>query len=186
MLSGKALEDAIAVIITRPHGGTYFRATALRYAADPLGKKRPLVAAAQRFNRQGGSRILYLGDDHQSSMEEAIRGFSVPPRALTVVPVQVNLNALLDLRDPAVLTSLGTDASELARNFRPLNATGQEAPSQALGEACSSSGLIDGLLYPSLALSGSTCLAVIEKALQPLGSSLSVNDPHSGLVDRLP
>jgi len=40
----------------------------LRYAGDPLGKRRPIVA--QRFNLAGGARVLYLAEDQVTSLHE--------------------------------------------------------------------------------------------------------------------
>lgn len=61
MLGGGALGRAIASLPTRPRRGTFFRATLLVHARDPLGKARPIIR--QRFNVAGGARVLYLGDD---------------------------------------------------------------------------------------------------------------------------
>jgi hypothetical protein len=62
VLSGAALDEAIRNLPSRPLRNTFFRAMALRFHSDPLGKKRRINA--QRFNITGGARVLYLGEDH--------------------------------------------------------------------------------------------------------------------------
>jgi hypothetical protein len=100
------------------------------------------------------------------------------------VPVQFNLKAVVDLREPETQKLLDTDADELRINFR---ASGpRAAPTQILGERCAVWGGIDGFLYESAALAGNADLAVFESALRALGSSLRVFDPINKLHDKLP
>ena len=68
MLSGVSLDKAIGQLISRPFRHTFFRAMPLRFAQDPLGKRRPIVA--QRFNLAGGPRVLYLGEDQIACLHE--------------------------------------------------------------------------------------------------------------------
>jgi RES domain-containing protein len=181
VLSGASLDKAIQQLISRPFRHTYFRAMPLRYARDPLGKRRPIVA--QRFNLTGGARVLYLAEDHVTCLHE-IQAFGWPPSATAIVPVQFDLKAIVDLRDPSVQTILQTNSSEIAMNFRSI--TAGPAPTQILGECCGASGRIDGLLFDSPAMPGKANLAVLEAALTVLGSSLVVNDPTNNLFDSLP
>lgn len=181
MLSGASLDRAIQQLNSRPFRHTYFRAMPLRYARDPLGKRRPIVA--QRFNLAGGARVLYLADDQATCLHE-IQAFGWPPSATVIVPVQFDLRAVVDLRDRTVQAALNTDSRELAANFR--SSTSSPAQTQLLGERCAASGRIDGLLFVSPAMPGKTNLAVFEAALAALGSSLAVNDPNNNLVDALP
>jgi RES domain-containing protein len=181
VLTGVALDNAIRQLISRPLRHTFFRAMPLRHAGDPLGKRRPIVA--QRFNLAGGARVLYLAEDQVTSLHE-IQAFGWPPTATAVVPVQFDLKAVIDLRDPNVQTTLQTSSAEIALNFRSLAAG--PAPTQVLGERCCISGQIDGLLFESPAMPRKANLAVFEAALILLRSSIAVNDPNNNLFDSLP
>jgi len=181
VLSGAPLDHAIQQLNSRPFRHTFFRAMPLRYAGDPLGKRRPIVA--QRFNVAGGARVLYLADDQLTCLHE-IQAFGWPPSATAIVPVQFDLKAVVDLRDPNVQTVLQTNPAEIGMNFRSIMSG--PAPTQLLGESCAASGRIDGLLFDSPAMPGKTDLAVLEVALSLLGSSLAVNDPTNNLFDSLP
>jgi RES domain-containing protein len=153
----------------------------LRHARDPLGKRRPIVA--QRFNLRGGARVLYLGEDQITCLHE-IQAFGWPPSATAIVPVQFDLKAVVDLRDPEVQMVLQTNSAEIMMNFRSI--TSGSAPTQLLGERCLASGRVDGLLFDSSAMPGKAILAVLEIAMAVLGSSLAVHDPSNNLLDSLP
>jgi hypothetical protein len=183
VLTGAPLDAAILQLPSRPKRDTYFRATLFIHGSDPLGKKRPI--RAERFNTAGGARILYLGDDQITCLHET-QALGFPPAVITIVPIQFDLRAVVDLRDPAVQAILQTNPNELSFNFRSLPAGASPAITQTLGERVAASGRIDGLLYESPARPGHIDLAVIEATLAPLGSSLLVNDPNSNLSDRLP
>jgi hypothetical protein len=103
--------------------------------------------------------------------------------ATAIVPVQFDLKAVVDLRDPRVQTILQTSSTEIAMNFRSV--TAGPAPTQRLGERCVASGRIDGLLFDSPAMPGKANLAVLEAALVALGSTLAVNDPANNLLELL-
>lgn len=182
MLTGAPLDAAILKLPSRPRRDTYFRATRLIFASDPLGKRRPIVA--QRFNFAARARVLYLADDQVTALNEA-QAFGFPASSIAIIPVQFDLRAVVDLRDPAVHKLLRTDAVELSLNFRSSPAS-TPAPTQLLGERVAAGLGIDGLLYDSPARPGHVNLAVIEAALNSLGSSLVVNDPRNNLSDALP
>jgi hypothetical protein len=179
MLSGGALDAAVAKLISRPLRGVYFRAMHLAYSHDPLGKNRPINA--QRFNLAGGSRMLYLGSSAAVCLAE-IQALGAPFMT-AIIPVNVTLQAVVDLRDPLVLRTLETTPAELARNFR---LSPGPTPSQELGESVARSGLVDGLLYESLASPGGEDLVVVERALKPNETSLVVDDLKTQFHDRLP
>lgn len=102
-----------------------------------------------------------------------------------IIPVQFDLKAVVDLRDRNAQNSLHTDSKELGLNFGSV--TSGPAPTQMLGERCTASGRIDGLLFESPAMRGKVNLAVLESALTTmLGSTLAVNDPKNNLSDSLP
>jgi RES domain-containing protein len=131
VLSGASLDKAIQQLISRPFRHTFFRAMPLRYARDPLGKRRPIVS--QRFNLTGGARMLYLAEDQVTCLHE-IQAFGWPASAIVIVPVQFDLKAVVDLRDHKLLTLLQTNSAEIAMNFRSI--TPGPAPTQMLGERC--------------------------------------------------
>src|SRR5262245_13444198 len=89
----------------------------LRHVRDPLGKRKPIVA--QRFNLAGGARVLYLPEDPVTCLHE-IQAFGWPPTATAIVPVQFDLKAVVDLRDPTVQRILQTHSGEIALNFRSI------------------------------------------------------------------
>jgi RES domain-containing protein len=183
VLTGAPLDAAVLQLPSRPRRDTYFRATRLVFASDPLGRHRPIVA--QRFNLAGGARVLYLADDQVTALHEA-QAFGFPASSIAIIPVQFDLRAVVELRDSAVHKLLQTDSVELSINFRSVPAGAPRAATQILGERAAASLRIDGLLYESPARPGHFDLAVIEAALRPLGSSLVVNDPNNKLSDALP
>jgi RES domain-containing protein len=183
MIGVTALGALIAQYPSRPLRDTYFRAMALRHHGDPLGRKRPI--ARQRFNVAGGARVLYVGDDQITCLFE-VQAFGFPVTSIAIVPVQFQLNAVLDLRDAALLNALAITPADVAFNFRSLPHGSGPSDMQRLGEAISVSKQVDGLLYESLARPGSTCLAVFEADAVSLGGVVAVNDAQNGLVDRLP
>ena len=183
MLKGNALDAAILRLPSQPLRSTYFRAMPLRFATDPLGVKRPIFA--QRFNVAGGARILYLAEDQLTCLHEA-QLFGSPIVPVALVPIALDLHAIVDLRTREVQKILRTTRTELLFDFRSLATKFQPAPTQVLGEAVAASARIDGLLYESPALAGDADLAIIEKTLLSLGYSVVVTDSSSGLSARLP
>jgi hypothetical protein len=178
-----ALRALVAQHPSRPLRDTFFRAMGLRHGGDPLGRRRPIVN--QRFNVAGGARVLYLGDDQVTCLHE-VQAFGFPPAAVAIVPVQLQLRAVLDLRDTALVEALAITQADIAFNFRGLRAGSPPSDMQRLGEALAASGKVDGLLYESIARpGGSLCLAVFEAGVQALGSAVAVYDHVNHLVDRL-
>ena len=108
MLTGATLDAAVLRLPSRPRRDTYFRAMRLVFASDPLGRQRPIIA--QRFNLDGGARVLYLADDQVTALHEA-QAFGFPAVSIAIIPVQFDLRAVLDLRDPAVHKLLQTDSA---------------------------------------------------------------------------
>jgi RES domain-containing protein len=183
VLIGASLDAAILQLPSRPQRNTSFRAVRLAFASDPLGKRRPIVGG--RFNIAGGARVLYLADDQITALHEA-QAFGFPASSIAIVPVECNLHAVVDLRDPGAQALLHTNHLELSANFRSLAPGSPPSPTQLLGERVSASLRIDGLIYDSSARPGHTNLALIEAALKALGSFAAVNDPNNKLFDSLP
>lgn len=182
MLSGRELHKAIQDLPSRPLRDLFYRAAPLRFARDPLGRGRPIIA--QRFNIAAGARVLYLADDPATCLAE-VQAFGFPATAVAIIPIHVDLKAVADLREQRIRRRLRLTKVELERNFRRPPGS-PPAATQQLGEACARLASVDGLLYESLACPGKGALAVIEASLAALGSSLTVDDPRSALLDRLP
>lgn len=182
MLRGAQLDTAIRTVVSRPRRDIFYRAMPLKYGHDPLGKQRPI--RQNRFNTDNGARVLYLAQTLQTALTE-VQAFGFPPHAVAIVPVQVDLQAVIDLRDANTLATLQLSPVELAINFRTA-LLGTTTVTQDLGECAAASGIVDGIIYESLAVPGAINLAVIEANLSGLMSSVSVNDPANNLHDTLP
>ena len=183
MLSGAQLDTALRQIVSRPKRDLFFRAMVLKHARDPLGKQRPVNA--NRFNVANGARVLYLAQTIDTALHE-VEAFGFPARAVAIVPVQVDLHAVIDLRDANTLATLQLTTHELSVNFRTAQLGGLPALTQRLGECASASGCVDGFLFESLAHPGNVNLAVFEANLARLGSSLTVNDSANNVYEALP
>jgi RES domain-containing protein len=185
VLAGSQLDAAIRSVLSRPFRQTFFRASRLLYSGDPLGRNRAI--AENRFNIESGARVLYLSEQMGTCIEE-IQAAGFPAFSVAIFPVQLDLKAVVDLRDPATLAALHLTPTGVAFNFRSLPPGAPPTDTQLLGERCSTLGCVDGLLFPSFARRPPTGpnIAIIEATLSVLGSSISVNDPNSNLVDRLP
>jgi RES domain-containing protein len=183
MIGAAALRALIAHHPSRPLRNTYFRAMGLRHHADPLGRGRPI--ARQRFNVENGARILYVGDDPITCLHE-VQAFGFPVTSIAIVPVQLELNAVLDLRDAALRHELAITEEDVAFNFRAEPRGSPPTDMERLGEALAASRRADGLLYESLARPGSACLAILEAGVAALGSTVAVRDPQNALAARLP
>lgn len=183
MLKGAQLDAAVRTLVSRPLKNLFYRAMLLKFARDPLGKHRPI--RRNRFNIDNGARVLYLAQVIPTALQE-VQAFGFPARAVAIVPVEVDLQAVVDLRDPVIQTSLQLTSRDLAMNFRAIPAGGPRTETQELGECAATSGCVDGFLYESLAMPGSVNLAVFEDNLAPLKSSLIVDDPANTLHETLP
>lgn len=181
MLSGAQLDAAIRRVVSRPKRDIFYRAMLTKHVNDPLGEQRPI--SANRFNVAGGARVLYLAGQIATALHE-VQAFGFPQRSVAIVPVQVDLQAVVDLCDPNTLAILQLTKNELASNFRSSGAS--PTPTQELGERAAASGLFDAFIFESLALPGTINLAVFEANLQALNASLSVNDPANNLYATLP
>ena len=163
MLGGAALDHALVKgVITRPSAVQYFRAIAGPWAFDPLGRGRPI--ADMRFNVAHGARILYVGENPVVCMQEA-QASGFPATSMVCVPVEVRLDAILDLRHAATRTALDLKMTDIQLNFRGLNKAGMIADTQTLGERCAALKVIDGIYYPSVPQKGGSCIAVLESNL---------------------
>ena len=164
MLKGAQLDAAIRIATSRPLRDVFYRAMLLKHGRDPLGKQRPI--RRNRFNFENGSRVLYLAQTLQTALVE-VQAFGFPPRAVTIVPVQVDLQAVIDLRDHNTQAILQLSPVDLTRNFQTA-AIATTPPTQDLGECAATSGIVDGIIYESLAVPGAINLAVVETKSKPV------------------
>ena len=183
MLSGAHLDATIRQLISRPKRDLFYRAMLLKDANDPLDKQRPI--RANRFNVANGARVLYLAQTVDTALHE-VQAFGFPARSVTIVPVQVDLQAVVDLRDASIQTALQLNTNDLAVNFRTVRPGSTPTATQQLGERAAASGAVDGFIFESLAYPGTINLAVFEANLTRSGSSLTENDPANNLYDTLP
>jgi len=183
VLSGAQLDAAIRQVVSRPKRDLFYRAMLLKHAHDPLGKQRPI--RANRFNVANGARVLYLAQTIDTALQE-VQAFGFPGRSIAIVPVQVDLQAVVDLRDANILGALQITAHDLSVNFRTVPPEATPALTQELGDRAAASGAVDGFIFESLARPGTINLAVFEANLTSLNSSLVVNDPANNLHDTLP
>jgi RES domain-containing protein len=140
---------------------------------------------ATRFNVMGGTRVLYLSQKATTAMIEA-QAFGAPVQAVIAFPVRFSLQAVIDLTNPATCAALQITQTELARNHRTATLI-SPTPTQELGEACAQSGIVDGIVFQSIADPPNLNLAVLELNLARLGGSVEV-DPFvsTGAKHRLP
>jgi RES domain-containing protein len=182
MLTGAALEAAVRKLPSRPRRGTFLRAVPIEYQRTPLGL--PPTMNPNRFNLLGGAAALYLGGDAHVCIAE-VQMLATPAVSYGIFAVELDLKAVVDLHDPAVLTALALTLEDVTFNFRSLGPGGRHA-TQLLGEACAAARCVDGLAFPSAAQPGGEALAVFVDSLAALGSSLTVHRPSGRVWQRLP
>jgi hypothetical protein len=115
VLSGAQLDAAVRTLVSRPLKNLFNRAMLLKFARDPLGKQRP--NRRNRFNIDNGARVLYLAENIPTALQE-VQAFGFPPHAVAIVPVEVDLQAVVDLRDSVIQTALQLTSHDLAINFQ--------------------------------------------------------------------
>jgi RES domain-containing protein len=187
MLTRDALVVAVQRLPTKPLEGVAFRLILARHAATALSSIGSLRIGG-RYNRRGRFEVLYLASSPVTALREVealvetadgLCGVKGPPRIL--LSVEYRLQSVVDLTDQSVQGILGTTLDELCAPWRPLNAAGQVAPTQLLGEVIRDDGSIEALRVPS-ARDPSTDNLVIFPDRLCAGSSLRVFD-DSGLID---
>jgi len=166
----RALERAGALSFS----GTGYRFVALRYA-DPERALSGEGAARYggRYNPVG-VRTVYLSEDARTAVAETGYGVSLGGRfsakdreARLLLAVEFRLQQVLDLRDPAVLATLGLDVRDLvAPGWREALRRGQRPLTHALALAALDLGF-EAILAPSAAVPGAYNLAVYVGHLLP-------------------
>src|ERR671933_1368910 len=155
MLRRDALVAAVQRLPTQPLEGVAFRLILARYAATALSSIGS-TRTGGRYNVRGHFEALYLASSPVTALREVealietadgLRGVKGPPRIL--LSVEHRLQLVVDLTDARVQAALGTTLDELCAPWRPLNAAGQVAPTQLLGEVIRDDGRIEALRVPS-------------------------------------
>lgn len=121
----------------------------------PLYSEGPVKSGA-RFTPKNGFRTLYLTYDRQTASLEIQSSFKkndgtlidLADRPTTILPIDVDLDSVLDLTDPNVIYSLKTNTSELTGEWRYSQIT-SVAVTQILGRAAFGSNRIKAIKYHS-------------------------------------
>ncbi len=95
------------------------------YKPRPLYSLGPSTSGA-RYTPKGGAASIYLAEDIETSMREALDIKTPKPlkpshnfSALATYRVEVKLESILDLTQLRIRRQLGTNLNELAENWRP-------------------------------------------------------------------
>lgn len=149
----------------------------------------------QRFTPRGGMATIYFAEDFATAFDEVhpeqaiIRqhdpGLVPPVSPGGYAALQYSLETVLDVTDPAVQQTLGTDTAELTSHWRQARNRGQTPLTQWLGQAVYDSGLFQAIWYESARVPGTYCLAVFPDRLNA-PSFLEVYDPTGNFQERIP
>jgi RES domain-containing protein len=165
-MSHADLVGAIDQLPATPWAGHAFRHVAAGRAALS-GEGARLVGG--RWNPKASFPVLYLGLSRAAVLAEfhrLARRQGLPPESFlprTFFTYEVDLDALLDLRDPTARAAVGLDDRDLTADIL--------TPCQAVGEAAHACGR-EGVLVPGAAESGDVLAAFISR----LGSTSSLKD----------
>jgi RES domain-containing protein len=148
-----ALQQGLALAIAWQGGA--FRFTDMTYAnLRDLATGEGSRKAGGRWNPKGALAALYLSATPETALAEALahhRSQLIPDveaSPLTLAGFRVRVQRLLNLTDRHIRRLLGVSAGQLRQPWRPLQHTGQEALTQAIGRLAHEHGL-QGLLVSS-------------------------------------
>jgi len=163
----------------KPYAGLGFRFATLRYAhSRDLLSGEGARNAGGRLNSPGTFAVIYTSTDPATATAEAFQNFAdfgfgtyvVRPRVF--VGLDVKVGALLDLSDEPVRSQLTITMANLAEPWWPVQETGHEALTQALGRAAYEAGF-EAILLPSARRKGGFNLNVFPEKLRA-GSAVRV------------
>jgi len=147
--------------------GTTFRSVTIRYAGrtDLLSGKGSRKYGG-RWNPPGLFDCVYGSLEPKTALSEALgasAAFGIPPvkmRPRVFVAINLRVQAVLDVRDVAVLARLGVTRDELlTTNWLADQESGHEALTQALGRLAWE-GRLEGILVPSVREPGGSNLVL--------------------------
>ncbi|MDP3509025.1 MAG: RES family NAD+ phosphorylase [Candidatus Melainabacteria bacterium] len=197
MHRGKQLTIALNAVPRTRVSGVFYRSIA-EVAMHSLSPPQPLFSlgarkTGQRFTPKNGPASLYLSANFETSYIEthgtatsiAASGFAFTPPPTVIVAISVDVEHVLDLTEPTVRDTLGTDEAELAGPWFEQMLTGDLVPTHVLARAAHLSNRFDGLKFNSVQKPGAVNLLVWPKKLKP-PYFVEVNDPSRRLYQRIP
>lgn len=197
MHRGKQLIVALNAVPRTRVTGVFYRSIA-EVAMHSLSPPQPLFSlgarkTGQRFTPKNGPASLYLSANFETSYIEthgtatsiAASGFAFTPPPTVIVAISVDVEHVLDLTEPEVRGTLGTDETELAGPWFEQMLTGDLVPTHLLARAAHLSNLFEGLKFNSVHKPGAINLLVWPKKLKP-PYFVEVNDPSRRLYQRIP
>ncbi|MCH8488284.1 MAG: RES family NAD+ phosphorylase [Candidatus Cyclonatronum sp.] len=159
MLPESELRNKLAVCPLGRFQGRLWREIHTEHILDanprPLYAEGPVKSGA-RFTPKGGFRTLYLSFDRLTASLEIQASFrkydgsliDLADRPTTILPVDADLDSVLDFTNADTLDLLNTNISELTGEWRYAQLT-SEAVTQILGRAAFESGRIKAMKYRS-------------------------------------
>jgi RES domain-containing protein len=125
-----------------------------------------------RFTLLNGPRTVYLSEEPETSLAEAMHYFRkhnvglefFAPRVMKAV--SVSLGRFVDLTNPSVLRDIGISDAVLMEEWEPYMDRGERAPTQMLGQRLFDLG-IEGFRAPSARYPGGHNLIVFPDLLPP-------------------
>lgn len=139
----------------------------------------------QRYTRVGGPKAIYGAEGADlAEAEYAGKGFSAlrPTRGATRLQMhlEVTLQGILDLGNPAIRRALATSLGELREPWRGVfESTGSMPPTWELGQAAFESNRFEAIRYPSAQMNRRYCLVVFTERLAKGSKILAVGQSQS-------
>jgi RES domain-containing protein len=173
LISRSRLERILASLAGSAQRGTFFRSIDFRW----LLQGTPLSAVGSRlhggrYNANGTFEAFYLADSQASALYETEAIFNVggvvvgvrqPPRVM--LSLDYDLQCLVDLRERAVLDSLGVTVGDLQQPWKMAQAESRPVLTQRIGAAARAAD-IEGLLVPSARVRAAANLVVFPDRLR--------------------
>lgn len=191
MLIGNELISALTALPTLSTQGAVFRVIHIKYAKTALSAIGSFRKGG-RYNLAQSFSALYLSADPVTSLLEVeaivkagTQIISIPKPPLVVLSIYYQLISILDLTDFDNQRILGTNLQEITGNWVLMNAQGQIAPTQILGEAAYNLQTIEALKVPSARDPNSYNLIVFPDRLSA-NSFLRVYDDSGTISAQIP
>ncbi len=177
-------------LLLRPLTGHWYRAVRLSHWKTRLSTIHSKTTWS-RFSRatlnEPGSRILYLGENHQVVIYEVGAAFGDPGALISdprsswlILSLEVVLDHVADLSDPAQQKIIQTSHQELTGDWL---AHPGVAPTQKLGPALFDLPQLEGFLFASSKLKGRN-LVILPDKLGPR-SSVDFHNELTGKIESL-
>lgn len=194
-----SLPAIIAGLPVQPYNGTCYRLVdfAVLTGYDPMIPLYTLGPGqkGQRYTPKGGPNALYAAEDIVTAQAEYHRVERIvlaadPMYHLVANPtvqltIEVNVECVLNIADPAIQTALGTTLSELTGPWRKQMIKKLFCPTHVLATAVYAHGSIQGLRYPS-ARGPEYCNLILWEDRLVLPSYIQVKDSTGTLAARIP